>query len=331
MNLKSVNLVLPGLFKSFQESEIDAGHFTQPNLIQKFISQSNRLSVKNKQTKQFSVHYLESYPLAFYESTGGVKSENAVLYAEPISIEVKSDHIVAFPVSIDTIDRDKVENIIKHFNQHFAPDGLFLKYLPSGRFACYSSNNVIPEMSAVYSIYGRDIKHFLPQGEDARFWLRVFNEVQMFFHEYINEEDRIFNNQLLNGFWFWGAGNNIDNEVVNTSFIGAPGWLKGFCKFNNFNYCELSDIKKSNNQDFYIIDESLLLSSSCGNLKTWLEELKKIESELLLPLHKLLKAGVINEINIHESPESSYQLKNMHKYRFYRKNISLNDICVINS
>jgi len=75
-------------------------------------------------------------------------------------------------------------------------------------------------MTPAYSVYGRDIKHFLPQGDEAKFWLRVFNEVQMFLHEYIDEEDRVFNNQLLNGFWFWGEGNKANTKAYQGCFVG---------------------------------------------------------------------------------------------------------------
>lgn len=277
----------------------------------------------------FSVDYYKSFPLAFYESSELISDDSIIFYAEPISIEVKSDHIVAFPVSIDSTEHHKIDNIINKFNQHFFPDGLALKYLSSGNIICQSKNKSVPEMTAVYSVYGRDIKHFLPQGNEAKFWLRVFNEVQMFLHEYIDEEDRVFNNQLLNGFWFWGLGDKTNTEDNQGCFVGDANWLDGFCSYNNTKRYEISDIESSNECNINIIDESLLIASSCGNVSLWLDGLKQIESEILTPLYKLLKKGVIKEINIQDTSESYYQLKDLHRYRFYRKNISLDKICVI--
>lgn len=277
----------------------------------------------------FSVDYYKNSPLAFYESSELLSDDSIMFYAEPISIEVKSDHIVAFSVSIDSTEHHKLDNIINKFNQHFFPDGLTLKYLPSGSIVCQSKDHNVPKMTPVYSVYGRDIKHFLPQGDEAKFWLRVFNEVQMFLHEYIDEEDRIFNNQLLNGFWFWGEGNKANTKAYQGCFVGDANWLDGFCSHNNTKRYEISDIENSNECNINIINESLLLASSSGNVSLWLDGLKQIESEILTPLYKLLKKGVIKEINIQDTSESYYQLKDVHRYRFFRKNISLNKICVI--
>ncbi len=329
MNQKSINLVLPGLFQSFQQSEIDENCFPQFNLIQSFISKSNYISSSNTEIPVLSVDYYKNFPLAFYENSESLSDDSIIFYAEPISIEVKSDHIVAFPVSIDSADYHMLDNIINKFNQHFSPDGLTLKCLPSGNIVCQSSAHNLPKMTAVYSVYGRDIKHFLPQGDEAKFWLRVFNEVQMFLHEYIEEEQRVFNNQLLNGFWFWGEGNKTTVESNQGCFIGDTYWLDGFCSQNKTKRYEISDIENSNEDCIHIVDESLLRASSYGNMDSWLEGLKKIETKILTPLNQLLKRGVIREINIQDTPDSHYQLKNMHRYRFYRKNISLNEICVI--
>lgn len=329
MKHKSINLVLPGLFNSFQKSELDAANFSEPSLIQSFISKSNYISDESNLNMGLSVDYVATYPLAYYENSEDIHTDHTMFYADPISIEVKSDHIVAYPVSIDRVDRLKLEIIIDRFNQHFLPDGLSLKCLSSGRIVCLSTVKKAPEMIPAYSMYGRDVKHFLPQGDDAKFWLRVFNEVQMFLHEYIEEAGRVFDNQLLNGFWFWGNGKEFNSEFNDDAFISESQWLKGFCALNKFKQYAIPDIVNCEEERFHIVDESLLLASSCGDVELWKEGLKKVESEILRPLYSLLKRGEIKEINIQDSSRSFYQLKNIHRYRVFRKNIPLSQVCVI--
>lgn len=328
MNPKSVNLIFPGLFKSFQKSELNDDCFPAFNLIQSFISKSNYIETESTPTLGFKSLYLDNYPLASYENADDISASHNVLYAEPISIEVKSDHIVAFPVSIESSASSRLNVILEKFNQHFLPDGLLFKCLSSGRIVCLSSIHMIPKMIPAYSVYGRDIKHFLPEGESAKFWLRVFNEVQMFLHEYINEDERVFNKKLLNGFWFWGNG-VPEHESIESILIGEAEWIKGFNRLNKFKQKSLFDIPNCREPNIHLIDESLLLPSSCGDVEAWLVGLKAIESKILKPLYEFIKNGEIDTINIHDSECSYYQMKNIHRYRFYRKTKLLKQLCEI--
>lgn len=328
VNPKSVNLVLPGLFKSLQSTEVNSAEHCHSPLFQQILSKSSYHHVYNAEPKILATDYVTKLPLAFYESGEVEQTGVTFLYAEPVCIDVKSDHIVAYPISINN-HHDKIVNLISKLNEYFSVDGLSFEYLSSGRIICKSINNLVPEMTPSYSIYGRDVKHFLPEGEGDKFWLRLFNEVQMFLHEYIKEEDRRFGTQLLNGFWFWGANNEKDVPLSDDAFIGEVDWLKGFTSHHRLEYCQLTDIKSSRSQYFNVVDESLLLASSVGDFDLWLKSLNKIENEILQPLNNLLASGVINKITIQGPEQTTYEYKAIHRFRFFRKQIPLQKICVV--
>lgn len=328
VNSKRVNLVLPGLFKSFQAGEFDVSQASHLKLIQQFFTQATYRCTKDKNTRSFPVDYATTYSLAAYEDAGS-EEPATVLYAEPVNIELKSDHIVAYPLAISEPDIETIENIITQFNQHFSADGLSLKYLPSGRIICHSSSPVVAEMTSAYAVYGRDMKHFLPRGEQSAFWLRVTNEVQMFLHEYIEHQDKLFAGRLLNGFWFFGGGSAVSSDFERDALISDASWAEGFCQQHNIERLQLADIAASARHNFQLVDESLLLASSCGDMDLWLTQLAKVETEILRPLIELLKSGKITEVNIHDTDETFYQFKNIYKYRFFRKKKSLQDICVV--
>lgn len=328
---RCVNLIIPGLFKSFQSSELDSDISTLPLIIQRVISKSDQILSGKKNTVEFPVDYIDQVNLASYEYFNSRTDENSfkeVIYADPIALELKTDHIVAHPIIIKHTDHSKLKHIAQVFNQHFEEDGLSLDVLENGRIICASLQQPFAKSIPVYNIYGRDIKHFLPEtsAANAKFWLRVFNETQMLLHESINIEDRVFNGNELNSLWFWG-GNSV-HKNSDLGFVGDSNWLSGFCQINNSSHYQLCDISQSKEDVIYLIDESLLQSSSYGDLKTWLGELSRFEKEALIPLVKMLKLKEIDEIIIHESAKRSYSYKKHYKYRFYRKIISLKDICV---
>ena len=327
MKSKTVHLIIPGLFNSFQPSECDFSVSGHRYLIQKYVSRSTHIPSVNAGNSVIPVRYHESFPLAFYENFLTDNKQRPVIYAEPVNLELKTDHIVAFPVDVNNSDFGKIKKIITVFNNHFSEDGLTLALLESGKIVCYSDTAEFPEMTPVYSVYGRDIKHFLPQGEHARFWLRVFNEVQMLLHENCSPEDKDFNNRLLNGFWFWGSAkpSKISTEYAMT---GNPNWLKGYCQFNEIARYEFSEIETIKEQNIVVVDESLLLSSSCGDFNDWLNKLGMLEQALFIPLEKLLVSGVVDQINIHKPSGDYCQYKKNHRYHFFKKIRPLSDVCL---
>lgn len=331
MNSKSVNLIVPGLFNGFQESEVNIDTASHSSLIQKLVSKAD--SRECSEAEYFSADYLQHYPLAYYEYMAEVDDAPAqtVLYATPVSLDLKSDHIVAMPLSIDPDQQHKLSPIVEKFNQHFEEDGLSLRLLPSGKLLCISTRHAAAKMAPVHAVYGRDIKHFLPAGENARFWLRIFNETQMLLHEYFDKSDRAFNQKELNSFWFWGAAQLTQQQIPDAAFIGKPDWLAAYCKFNAFDHYELSELAKlseADNKPLYIIDESLLPASSSGDFEAWLKALSDLESNLLQTLFQLLKRGQLQQINIHSSATECFQFKYLHRLRFYRKNKTISELCV---
>jgi len=328
VNPKSVHLLLPGLFSGFQQSEVETSDLQSSFLLQKLVSKADRRQLN--EADKFSADYLRQYPLAYYQyltADAEAVPVKAVLYATPVNLELKSDHIVARPLAIDDSQQHRLASIIDRFNQHFKDDGLLLRLLPSGQLLCLSSRYDSAQMTPVYAVYGRDIKHFLPEGETAKFWLRIFNETQMLLHEYFEHDQRTFDKQELNSFWFWGAPLNQGIGLVDAAFIGKPDWLKGCCEHHGLKQLALHELAESDQQTIYIIDEALLLAASSGDFAGWLKALSRLEADLIAPLFELLKRGTIQQISL-PSASVCYQFKNSHRLRFYRKNKSITELCV---
>jgi len=318
---------LPGLFGAFQESELCDD--PQSALLQKILGKANHIAAIDSPLLISPDKYLEDFALAFYQS-GNSDPETVTVYAEPLNLEIKSDHITAYPVTLEADELDKIIKIADQFNNYFSIDGLQLSYQPNGRLICKSTQHELPEIQPVYSIYDRDIKHFMPSGPDAKVWLRLFNEVQMFFHEYIPLDERRFKAGLLNGFWFWGKGKGQvgSDRKIEGVIIGETDWLSGYCNYHSVSQCEINDITTSNETAFSIIDERLLASASCGDFELWVKHLSAIDTEIVKPLAALIHSKKIDSINIIETDKSIYQYKKNHRLRFFRLVKTLEELCV---
>ncbi|WP_233842852.1 phosphoglycerate mutase [Dyella sp. 2HG41-7] len=65
----------------------------------------------------------------------------------------------------------------------------------------------LPDFDAPEQALGEDLYEHLPQGEHARTWRMLFNEVQVLLHQHpINTERRERGLPPVNCLWFWGGG-----------------------------------------------------------------------------------------------------------------------------
>jgi len=325
---KSVNLLVPGLFNAFQSSELNNRLINSSFLLQRIISKADKQALNSA---GLSLDYLCNIPVAsheYFSADTDTPSKGNVLYADPVHLELKSDHIVARPISIQPEDTDKITHIIAVFNEYFYEDKLKLEISESGKIFCLTEKNIIPMMVPSKDVYGRDIKHFLPEGEGAKYWLKVFNETQMLLHERLTFDQRLVNGNELNSFWFWGANHNDKEFIKVNACVGEADWIKGFCNHHDKKHVSIENVKYSEHENIYLIDESLLESSSVGDFNAWLVALAEFEKNTLQSLVKLLNAGDIDFLIFHETTGSCFKYNKMHKYRFLRKRVHLKDICV---
>ena len=61
--------------------------------------------------------------------------------------------------------------------------------------------------TALADVVGKNVQPYLPAGEQASSWIRLWNEIQMVLHECeINEQRALAGKPPINSVWFWGLG-----------------------------------------------------------------------------------------------------------------------------
>lgn len=325
---KSLNLLIPGLLGAFQSTEINSDLIKNRFVIQKLIAKADDVEPDQQ---DLALDYSSILPVAYFEylDTDLAKPvDHHVLFADAVHLELKSDHILARPLFYDSDDFVKLSKIISVFNEYFDEEGLELLLSKHGRIFCHSKLLGLANMTPVKDVLGRDVKHFLPTGPNASDWLRIFNETQMLLHEKLSYDERLIAGQELNSFWFWGGGRSAQNHYQNKNLLGGPRWIRGLCKAGYSNLLTIDMIKSSPDNAFYYFDESLEDAASTGNFEEWLIALTQLENDIILPLYTLLLAGDFNSLIIHESDKVAYECKKHHRYRLFKKPLSLESLCV---
>jgi len=319
--VNTVHLISPGLFRAFHPAEITTNHLKS--------SQLQKLLARSSYRDQLSINpfydYQSNLPLARYEcATSGIEvnEHQSVIYAETLHLELKTDHIVARMLD------DKEANLtilLLLLNEFYQSTGLKFVQVASGKICCIFSENHEVHFTAASDVLGRDIKHFLPTGNDATYWKSLFNEVQMLLHE----NSSVLKHSLsgFNALWFWGNSQPAQISAWPKYIVGSTSWIDGMCKLNNLNTIDINALATVNGDSVTVFDESFFTAASTGDFNGWLEKLEEFEKQTLEPLYYQLKNKAVDKVWLYDSPTSAYELKRSDRFRFYRKTPPFTKIC----
>lgn len=321
MPVNTVNLISPGLFRAFHQAEITSD-YSKNSQLQKLLAKSSSLD-------QISINpfydYQSNLPLARYECATNdieIESHQSVIYAPTLHLELKTDHIVARLLEYDGVDQTLLLQLLNDF--YLSTDLRFVQ-IKSGKICCIFSKNRQVRFIPFSNVLNRDIKHFLPTGDDATYWKSLFNEIQMLLHE----NSDVLKGDLagINALWFWGNIQSAEISERPEYVAGKPGWIDGMCKLNNLNTVDINALDTIKADSVTVFDESFITAASTGDFNRWLEQLGIFEDQILEPLYSQLMNKAVDRILLYDSPNSAFELKRSDRFRLFRKAPSFTKIC----
>lgn len=126
------------------------------------------------------------------------------LQATPIHLHVEGDGLVLMDAHTFPITLGEAQSLIDTFNQHFLIDKIEFFALSATQWLIGSHTPLNTTMPHPLTRAGRTIAPYLPQGEEDKFWRRVFNETQMLCYEHcVNIEREGQQQKPIQGVWFW--------------------------------------------------------------------------------------------------------------------------------
>lgn len=142
----------------------------------------------------------------------GLALENHIwLRADPVHFVLQRDAFSLHDEVPIALDIAEAQVFIAHLNQHFSGDGLHFSLGNSGHWYVHFAQNSVdfypvrtslPQLAA-----GKSVQHFLPQGQAAKKWRSVLNEVQMLLHDHpVNLALENAKKIVVNSLWLSGGG-----------------------------------------------------------------------------------------------------------------------------
>jgi hypothetical protein len=214
--------VAPGLFGPWPASALSHGAFSAPALETLLVrSHSSRWPGRDPEATLFSFDTVQrgqarGYPAAAFRRVGDGRAPDPGywLQVNPVHLRADRDRLLLLASEELALSREEAQRLASLMEDHFAAEGWRLDVALPHRW--YLTLDRVPAIStrSLDDVFGRNIEQFLPRGDDALYWHRLLNEIQMLFHASEVNRQREARGQLsVNGIWFSGGGSLPGSEL----------------------------------------------------------------------------------------------------------------------
>lgn len=249
---------------------------------------------------------------------------------EPVHFRAESDHAVLLGSELLQPQLDEAAALIEAFNTHFAVEGISLHAASASRWYLLSERELSLKLQPIDECLGRDIKHFMPQGEDALWWRRILNEAQMLFFEHPVNQQREQQQQLsINGLWLFQhgfkahEGNIAANSRVNRVFADNAT-AQALCEVSDADIQVEAASGKSADKLIgqaghgVLIDESFYAAACYGDQAAWQDTLGELCDSRFAALNNALQQGQFSRLHIYPCDGRVFSVSKWQRYYFWK-------------
>lgn len=232
-----------------------------------------------------------------------VKQNSYWLRADPVNLQADRDTALLAGHEELALTQDEANELVTQINEHFIDEPWQLYTFAPHRWYIRFNKPINLRTTPLAKVLGEDINSFSPTGEDANYWFKILNELQMLIHGSNVNFNRDSRNMLMaNSIWLWGGGclpevepnSNYDKIITDNHMFSGIAY---HCRLKSLSLdCVLSEnIKTKNN--FMTLD---VLSKIVQrrDLYTFVQTLNKLENDFLMPCNELLLNGTIGKVKL---------------------------------
>jgi hypothetical protein len=180
------------------------------------------------------------------------------------------------------------------------------------------------------------ISDWVPEGERARDYRTLQNEIQMLWHEHpVNEARHARGLQQVNTFWLWGGAGPATPVTPPAPALapalwiasaGAPSWMQALAAANHRAPEParlIAELRQSADRSATtVVLAELIPSAQTGDWSDWLERMHRLEQEWFAPLLAALMDGRIGRVTLVPSHRHGWMTVSSTKLaqrKFWRK------------
>ena len=251
--------------------------------------------------------------------------------ADPVHFRAESDHAVLLGSDVLDIAFEEAEKLIDAFNLHFAEDKISLHAVDANRWYLKSEKPLNLALSGIDYAMGRDIKHFMPKGDDELWWRKIVNEAQMLFFQHSVNECREENRQLgINGLWLWDQSVGPNKQVLDTPQIKHvytdDAIAASLAARSSINLSSVASfLQQEVEPDSLLVIDELYKAVCYGDLDAWLESLSSVCVAYVAYISSLLKSKKIDVVYVHTCDGRRFEINRLKLLKFWQPQKTLDN------
>lgn len=197
----------------------------------------------------------------------------------PVHLHIASNHLVLTDYRQLDLRADEAHSLFEQAQTILTGSGLQLIFVDASHWLLGADGWQSLQTASPDAACGHNIDIWSPQGEQARAWRRLQNEIQMeWFINPVQQQREQRGAKPVNGLWLSG-GSTISGQSAPRQPLAATvdAWLKA--------------------PDFMVLD-ALTASALAGDWGSWVEALLALEQHWFKPVCAALKTGQLQQLDL---------------------------------
>ena len=329
--LTQLNLVIPGLCGPLPDIDRLDSESIQSLIKHLSKSDKNELSQKSFYEVLAQLFYLDEckpFPAAALSLLANDQyvEQGYWFRADPVHLQADMDHAILRDSHGLDLSLEESEALIAELNAYFHDDGIRFLVNDKNSWVININDHEKVSTTPVHDVISRNVYSFMPMGEDALYWKKFMNEVQMLLYQSSVNERREENNKLsINGVWLWGEGDlPVKSRVKNLVVYSQHSMVKGLAILNELDCHVVSDSKTfidqvSNDEENLLVLDDLFNMTCYGDVLAWQSSFNVLYKDWLEPIFNWAKKNRV-KINLHPCDGVSYHISGKNTFRLFRDN-----------
>ncbi len=290
--MKSLRLLIPDLFlPQAQVADVLAG--LRLPVLETMLARGTRTALAAESLEAWLADYFGVAAATVSARCDGLPA-GCYLRADPVHLQLQRDKLILLPVG--ELLADEAESLCVELNRHFSEQGIaFFAPHPQRWYLRLEHEPVVCTVPLSLA-FGRNTNNLLPQGEGAPRMIALLNEIQMSLFGHPLNQARDERGLLpVNSVWLWGNDHaNRSTAVRNDAIYGDSPLLEMYVRAMGLSCRRWQE--KSAADSALLVWTDLSDALQCGDLYAWREALSVLESEILPPLWRDLRAGRLDKL-----------------------------------
>lgn len=226
------------------------------------------------------------------------------LRADPVFLQPDRDSAILAAHEELELTQDEANKLVDAINTHFVDEPWQLHALHHHRWYLKLDSPQQLSTHPLANVLGDNINEFMPMGNDAKYWFKITNEIQMLLHgTNVNFERESRNMLTANSIWLWGGGCLPEKSNMDCSYnkiVSNDVYHMGIANYVDIDVIPLNGHLENNlleSQSFVVLD---MLSDHVQHrdVYSYMQTLNEIEESFLKKYQALLTEGEIKEIRL---------------------------------